>query len=488
MKPQTLITQAEQHYAPEQITRLKTAIGIATKAHAGQRRKSGEPYITHPLHVASILIDWRLDIDSVIAGVLHDVVEDTSVELSVIEVEFGDDVAFLVDGVTKVGKVRSGMRDITEYRPETRENLSKLLIAVGHDLRVVIIKLADRLHNLQTLKYLSAEKQHKIARESLDVFAPLADRMGMGRVRVQIEELAFSYLEPQEYQQLQGVIKQRVRQAHRNLETVRKAVEDAFRQAGLHAQLEGRIKSVYSLHKKLRKVGGDFDEIYDLIALRVLVGDTESCYRALGILHALYQPLPTRIKDYISVPKPNGYQSLHTTVLTPEGQVVEFQIRTDDMHLHAERGLAASFHYNEQKLAKNYVRGEAARVPRNMQWVVTLQEAIASLDSDSSAYERLRVDLFSDRIFTYSPKGDIYDLPEGATALDFAFAVHSDIGLHAHTIRVNQKIATFDKPLHNGDIVEVLTQKRARPHADWVDFLRTDKARSKVRSYLHNMG
>ena len=231
---------------------------------------------------------------------------------------------------------------------------------------------------------------------------------------------------------------------------------------------------------------GDFDEIYDLIALRVLVNDTESCYRALGLLHALYQPLPTRIKDYISVPKPNGYQSLHTTVLTPEGQVVEFQIRTDEMHLHAERGLAASFHYNEQKLAKNYVRGEAARVPRNMQWVVTLQEAIASLDGDSLAYDRLRVDLFSDRIFTYSPKGDIYDLPEGATALDFAFAVHSDIGLHAHTIRVNHKISTFDKPLHNGDIVEVLTQKRARPHADWVEFLRTDKARNKVRSYLHN--
>lgn len=486
MKALTLIAQAEQHYAPEQITRLKAAVELATDAHASQKRKSGEPYITHPLHVASLLIDWKLDIDSVIAGVLHDTVEDTKVTLEDIESRFGEDVAFLVDGVTKVGKVRSGMRSMEQYRPETRENLSKLLIAVAQDLRVVIIKLADRLHNLQTLRYLSEEKQRKIARESLDVFAPLADRMGMGRLRVQIEELAFSYLEPAAYKDLQTVIKKRVRQAHKNLENVRVNVEKVFRQAGLHARLEGRIKSVYSLHKKLKKVEGNFEDIYDLIALRVLVDDVEGCYRALGLLHSLYQPLPTRIKDYISVPKPNGYQSLHTTVLTPEGQVVEFQIRTEEMHIHAERGLAASFHYNEQKLAKNYARGEAARVPRNMQWVITLQEAISSLEGGSSAYERLKVDLFADRIFTYSPKGDIYDLPEGATALDFAFAVHSDIGLQAHTIRVNHRIATFDKVLHNGDIVEVVTQKRAHPSLEWVSFLRTDKARNKVRAHLHN--
>lgn len=485
MKETNLINQARLHYAPEQVERLHSAVSLATKAHAGQKRKSGEDYITHPLHVASLLIDWKLDIDSVIAGVLHDVVEDTGVTLSEIEEAFGEDVAFLVDGVTKVGKVRSGMRSIEEYRPETRENLSKLLIAVGQDLRVIIIKLADRLHNLQTLKHLSKEKQHKIARESLDVFAPLADRMGMGRLRVQLEELAFSYLEPSEYQALQSAIKKRVRQAHKNLEVVREKVEQTFRQSGLQARIEGRIKSVYSLYKKLKKVAGDFDEIYDLIALRILVEDVEDCYRALGILHGLYQPLPTRIKDYISVPKSNGYQSLHTTVITPEGQVVEFQIRTEEMHVHAERGLAASFHYNEQKLPKNYARKEAAHLPRNMQWVVTLQDAIASLDKDSSAYEKLKVDLFADRIFTYSPKGDIYDLPEGATALDFAFAVHSDIGLHAHVIRVNHKIATFDKQLHNGDIVEVMTQRKARPSLEWVKFLRTDKARSKVRAYLH---
>lgn len=485
MKASTLIEQARFHYAPAQVEQLEQAVSIASNAHRGQKRKSGENYITHPIHVASLLIDWKLDIDSVIAGVLHDVVEDTQVSLPEIEQQFGEDVAFLVDGVTKVGKVRSGMRNIDEYRPETRENLSKLLIAVGQDLRVVIIKLADRLHNLQTLQYLSAEKQHKIARESLEVFAPLADRMGMGMLRVQIEELAFSYLEPIEYKELQAVIKKRVRRAHKNLEVVRARVETAFREAGLHARLEGRIKSIYSLYKKLQKVGGDFDEVYDLIALRVLVEDVEDCYRTLGILHSLYQPLPTRIKDYISVPKSNGYQSLHTTVITPEGQVVEFQIRTEEMHVHAERGLAASFHYNEQKLGKNYIRKEAAHLPRNMQWVVTLQEAIASLDKDTSAYEKLKVDLFADRIFTYSPKGDIYDLPEGATALDFAFAVHSDLGLHAHTIRINHKIAPFDRQLHNGDIVEVSTQRKARPSMEWVKFLRTDKARSKVRAYLH---
>ena len=353
MKKSELLTHAKPFYEEEQLLELEHAVDLASKAHKGQKRKSGEPYIIHPLSVAAILVDWGMDIDTVLAGVLHDTVEDTDVTLGQLETLFGKDVAFLVDGVTKVSQARAGMQDLTEYLPQTKDNLSKLLIAIGQDVRVIIIKLADRLHNLQTLQHMPKEKQLKIARESLEVFAPMADRLGMGRVRMQIEELAFSYLDPAEFQKLQNLMRKRLGKSTRKLGGVRNEVEKALNTQHLKHEINGRVKSIYSLHKKLQKGDRTIDDIYDLMALRVIVENKEDCYRVLGILHTLYQPMIARIKDYISVPKPNGYQSLHTTVITPSKQIVEFQIRTYDMHEFAERGLAASFHYHEQKTSKD---------------------------------------------------------------------------------------------------------------------------------------
>lgn len=490
MKKRDLLLKAQPHYEEDQLLELEHAIDVATKAHSGQKRKSGEPYIVHPLSVAATLIEWGMDIDSVIAGVLHDTVEDTEVTLDEIEKWFGKDVAFLVDGVTKVSQARAGMQDLAEYLPQTKDNLSKLLIAVGQDVRVVIIKLADRLHNLQTLQHMPPEKQVKIARESLEVFGPMADRLGMGRVRMQIEELAFSYIDPAAFKKLKNNMRKRLGKSTRKLGTVRDEVDKALKAQGITFEINGRVKSIYSLHKKLNKVNGNIDDIYDLMALRIIVETKEDCYRVLGILHALYQPMIARIKDYISVPKPNGYQSLHTTVLTPAKQIVEFQIRTYEMHEFAERGLAASFHYHEQKSSKGYQRKKTSAVlPTHMQWITQLQEIAGRLrNGEDITSDQLNVDLFGDRIFVYSPKGDIYNLPEGALPLDFAYLVHSDIGKHAHGFKVNGSIHPFDKPLTNGDVVEVMTRKTNLPKKAWLDLVRTTHARTKLRAQLRQLG
>lgn len=490
MNKAELLHRAQVFYEEDQLLELDHAIDIATKAHEGQKRKSGEPYITHPLTVASILIDWGMDIDSVLAGVLHDTVEDTSLTLDDIEKHFGKEVAFLVDGVTKVSQARAGMQDLTEYLPQTKDNLSKLLIAIGQDVRVIIIKLADRLHNLQTLQYKSREKQIKIARESLEVFAPMADRLGMGRVRMQIEELAFSYIDPAEFKRLKNQMRKRLGRSARKLGAVRDEVEKELNRQHVTYEINGRVKSIYSLYKKLHKGNRTIDDIYDLIALRIIVNTKEECYQVLGILHTMYQPMIARIKDYIAVPKPNGYQSLHTTVLTPEKQIVEFQIRTYDMHEYAERGLAASFHYHEQKSSKDYTkRAKSAVLPTHMQWITQLQEIATKLRNGEEISEsQLSVDLFGDRIFVYSPKGDIYNLPEGAFPLDFAYLVHSDVAKHAYGFRVNGTIHAFDKPLQNGDVVEVITKKSVIPKQSWLDLVKTTHARAKLRSQLRKLG
>lgn len=485
MRKQDLLRNAKDYYDEPALLELEHAIDFATQKHTGQKRRSGENYIIHPLQVADILIDWGMDIDTVIAGVLHDTVEDTEATLTEIESLFGRDVAFLVDGVTKVSQARAGMRDISSYLPQTKDNLSKLLIAVGQDIRVVIIKLADRLHNLQTLSFMPKDKQLKIARESLEVFAPLADRLGMGRVRMQIEELAFSYIDPKEFNCLRKALKDRLGKSHRKLSKVRKEVMMILEHEGIQFEMDGRVKSIYSLHKKLRKVDNNIDDIYDLIALRIIVSDKESCYRVLGILHTLYQPMINRIKDYIAVPKPNGYQSLHTTVITPSEQIVEFQIRTEEMHEFAERGLAASFHYHEQKSQSTYTKGVVTTLPQHLQWITELQELATRLkQNEDIPFDQLKIDLFADRIFVYSPKGDIYSLPEGAYPLDFAYLIHSDIGKHAHAFRVNGKIVPFNKPLANGDVVEVITKRSVRPKLDWLDLMRTSHARTKAKAQL----
>jgi GTP pyrophosphokinase len=490
MKKSELLAHAKPHYEEDQLLELEHAVDFATKKHAGQKRKSGEDYIIHPLATANTLIEWGMDIDTVLAGVLHDTVEDTDATLEEIENLFGRDVAFLVDGVTKVSQARAGMRNLESYLPQTKDNLSKLLIAVGQDVRVVIIKLADRLHNLSTLQYMSAEKQHKIARESLDVFAPMADKLGMGRVRMQIEELAFSYLNPKEFHRLQALVRKRLGKSTRRLGAVRQQVETELKKNGIDCEINGRVKSIYSLHKKLKKVDDNIDDIYDLMALRIIVKNKENCYRVLGILHSIYQPMLSRIKDYIAIPKPNGYQSLHTTVITPNEQIVEFQIRTYGMHEYAERGLAASFHYHQQKDTKEYVKGTktSAALPTQLQWISQLQEVASRLRSGAEISQaQLNIDLFGDRIFVYSPNGDIYNLPEGALPLDFAYLVHSDIGNHAYSFRVNGNIHSFDKPLQNGDVVEVVTRKLSIPKKAWLDLVKTGHAREKLRSQLKKL-
>lgn len=484
-----LVSYARMSYNKKDVAIIERAVAFARQAHTGQFRKSGQEYIEHPLNVAKILVDWKMDLSSVLAGILHDVVEDTDRTIEEIEQQFGEDVAFLVEGVTKVSEARSGMQDLSKYASHTTDNLAKLLIATSKDVRVIIVKLADRLHNLSELQYLKPEKQIKIARESLDVFAPMADRIGMGRVRMQIEEIAFSYLNPKRYQFLKNLMRKRLGKSTRRLGIVRLEVEDALKKNHIKFEINGRVKSLYSLHKKMLKKDDNIDDIYDLIALRIIVNSKEDCYRVLGVLHSIYQPMVTRIKDYISVPKANGYQSLHTTVITPTKQIVEFQIRTHEMHQYAEQGLAASFHYHQQKSSKNYLRkGTVSQLPTNLQWITQLQEIANKLMNEEEIdRQQLTIDLFKDRIFVYSPKGDIYNLPDGALPLDFAYLVHSSIGKHAYGFLINNKMASFTTPLQDGDIVEVLTRKTALPKTDWLDLVTTSHARGKLKSQLKKL-
>ena len=466
--------------------KIQEAVKLATKAHDGQLRKTGEPYIVHPLAVKKILEEWNMDDDTIIAGILHDTVEDTDVTLKDIEEQFGHDVAFLVDGVTKLGKARSGMKNLDSYLPETSDNLLKLLIATGQDVRVLIIKLADRLHNLRTLSALPPDKQKKIARESLDVFAPLADRLQMGRVRVEIEETSFRYLDPKRYEELKKLTEERLKRADKKLNNARQAVEDLLKKEHIKYKCDGRVKSIYSLHKKLAKYDQNIDRVYDLIALRFIVEDVTTCYLTLGLIHSLFRPMDGRVKDYIAVPKQNGYQSIHTTVITPDKQVVEFQIRTKEMHDYAERGLAATFFYNEQKLTSAYAEGRISKLPSHLLWIKELQETAAKLASGEKVdTKKLKLTLFADKIFVYTPKGDIIDLPKDSMPLDFAYRLHSEIGATCTGAIVNGKMVSLNTKLHNGDIVEIVTTKNSKPNPGWLDKVGSKHARHKLLSQLH---
>lgn len=489
MDKSELLDYAKPHYSSDDLDKLALAIDTAYENHAGQKRKSGEPYIIHPMAVCKTLIDWKMDINSVVAGVLHDTVEDTSLTLEEITELFGSDIAGLVKDLTKVSQARAGMKDLSNYADFTKENLSKLLIAVAQDVRVIIIKLADRLHNLNTLQYLSTERQQKIALESLEVLGPIADRIGMGRVRSEIEDLAFSFLNPTEYQKYKNILGKRLGRSSRKLGEIKIEVEEYLKLHNIKAEINGRVKSVYSFYKKLAKVNNNIDNIYDLIALRIIVDKKEDCYLVLGALHSMYKPMISRIKDYIATPKPNGYQSLHTTVITPKKQIVEFQIRTKAMHEYSERGLAASFHYHDQKSTKNYVEGKSASfLPENMRWIQDLQEIVGKIETGEDITEnQLKINLFSNRIFVHSPKGDIYDLPEGALPLDFAYLVHSEIGGHAQGFKINGKIHPFDKPLQNGDIIEVIVNKNVKPKYTWKKLVTTLHAKYKLQSQLRQI-
>jgi len=466
--------------------RVLSAIDFATEAHEGQKRQSGDPYITHPLAVMAILEDWGMDEDTVIAGVLHDTVEDTGVTLDDIKEKFGESVAFLVDGVTKLGKARSGMRDIDTYLPQTKDNLLRLLVATGADIRVLIIKLADRLHNLRTLSALPPEKQKKIAKESLEVFAPLADRLNMGKLRVEMSDIAFSYVDPKRFEYLKNLIEERNRSGEKTLKKIVSEVSELLASEKIEFEIGGRVKSVYSLHRKMAKYNQNIDEIYDLTALRIIVSDITSCYLALGLVHSLYTPMTGRIKDYIAMPKQNGYQSLHTTVITKDKKIIEFQIRTREMHEYAERGLAASFYYNEQKLTENYRTGKIQHLPTNLLWITELQEAAAKLREGKKVdLAKLKINLLSDKIFVYTPKGDIIDLPKNALPLDFAYKLHSEIGEHVIGVKINGKMANLNTKLQHGDVVEILTSKNQTAKESWFDKIITSHARSKLRQQLN---
>ena len=465
--------------------RVKHAVEIAKKAHEGQFRKTGEPYIVHPLAVKKILEEWGMDEDTIIAGILHDTVEDTPLTLDDIRKEFGESVAFLVDGVTKLSTARNGMRDIDTYLPATKDNFLRLMIALGDDIRVLIIKLADRLHNLRTLSALPPDKQKKIAKESLEVFAPLADRLNMGLLRVEMADLSFKYVDPKRYAELKELIEKYNKSAAKSLKKIKDEVSAALKKEKINFEISGRVKSIYSLHKKLAKHDQNMGEIYDLTALRVIVDDVTDCYLALGVIHSLYTPMGGRIKDYIAMPKQNGYQSLHTTVITKDKHIVEFQIRTRVMHEYAERGLAASFYYNEQKLTENYKKGKIEHLPTNLLWITELQTTAARLREGKKVdLKKLKLNLFADKIFVYTPKGDIIDLPKGALPLDFAYRLHSEIGDHVIGVKVNGKMSNLNKKLEQGDIVEILTSKHQTPKSSWLEKIFTPHARQKL---LHRL-
>lgn len=466
--------------------RISQAIKVATLAHTDQTRASGEPFISHPLAVAKILEEWGMDEDTIVAGVLHDVIEDTSLTLEDVKDSFGESVAFLVDGVTKLSVARSGMKDINTYLPRTKDNFLRLIIALGSDIRVLIIKLADRLHNLRTLSALPPDRQKKIANETLEIFAPLADKLNMGQLRVELADLAFFYADNKRYTELKNLITARNRSAAKALKKIEQEVSSLLKKEKIKFELSGRVKSVYSLHRKLAKYNQNIDEIYDLTALRIIVEDITDCYLTLGLIHSLYTPMAGRIKDYIAMPKQNGYQSLHTTVITPDKRIVEFQIRTHAMHEYAEHGLAASFYYNEQKLTENYRTGKIQHLPTNLLWIIELQTAAAKLREGKKVdVNKLRLNLFADKIFVYTPKGDIIDLPKGSLPLDFAYRLHSEIGGHVVGVKINGKMSNLNKKLEQGDIVEILTSKHQTPKPSWLQKIITPHARQKLRQQLN---
>lgn len=468
--------------------RIKLAVEVAKKAHTGQLRKTGEPYIIHPLAVKKILEEWGMDEDTIIAGILHDTVEDTDLTLDDIRRDFGESVAFLVDGVTKLSTARNGMRDIDTYLPSTKDNFLRLMIATSDDIRVLIIKLADRLHNLRTLSALPPDKQRKIAKESLEVFAPLADRLNMGLLRVEMADLAFKYVDPKRFDELHDLIEKYNKSAANSLKKIKSEVSDALTKEKIKFEISGRVKSVYSLHKKLAKHNQNINEVYDLTALRVIVDDITDCYLTLGLVHSLYTPMNGRVKDYIAMPKQNGYQSLHTTVITKDKHIVEFQIRTKEMHAYAERGLAASFYYNEQKLTENYKQGKIEHLPTNLLWITELQETAVKLREGKKVdLKKLKLNLFADKIFVYTPKGDIIDLPKGSLPLDFAYRLHSEIGDHVVGVKINGKMSNLNKKLEQGDVVEILTSKNQTPKESWLDKIFTSHARSKLMHYFNQL-
>lgn len=445
---------------------------FAEAAHRGQLRKSGEPYITHPLAVAEIVAGLQLDIPSIQAALLHDVVEDCGVTLEELSEKFGKEVAMLVEGVTKLERLNFSSRDEAQV-----ENLRKMFLAMAKDLRVILIKLADRLHNMRTLRYRSPEAQVRIARETLDIYAPLAHRLGVSEIKWELEDLSFRYLEPERYQEMAHLVAKKRQEREAITEDLMQQIRAKLEEAGIHADISGRPKHFYSIYKKMYRQGKDITQIYDLIAIRVIVDEVKDCYGALGVIHSQWKPLPLRFKDYIATPKPNLYQSLHTTVIGPHGEPFEIQIRTWEMHRTAEFGVAAHWVYKEGRTDREF--------DRKLQWLRSLLEWQQEMRDAREFVESVKVDIFADQVFVFSPKGDVYNLPARATPLDFAFAVHSDVGYRCVGAKVNGKISPLDRELTNGDVVEILTSKQSPgPSVDWLKIVKTASAKNKIRQFF----
>ncbi len=480
MTPNDLLATIDRERLSIDRDLLQLAYETAERAHRGQQRFSGQPYVTHPLAVADKLARLHLDEETIIAGLLHDVPEDTNLTIQDIRKDFGNTVATLVEGVTKLGRLK--YRGLERYV----ENLRKMFVAMAKDIRVILIKFADRLHNLETLQYLpKPEKRLRIARESLEIYAPIANRLGIGEIKGQLEDLAFPYLEPEAFTATERVFKQRLGDIGDLLTETQTALERELKTRSVPVlDIHGRQKHLYSLYKKLQRpeIDGDITKVYDFVALRLIVPTVADCYAALGIIHSLWRPLPGRIKDYIAQPKPNGYQSIHTTVFGPNGQIIEVQIRDRTMHDAAEFGIAAHWHYDENVKTKD----KSYRRPIRLDWVRELTEWQQELKDETQYLETLKIDVFQNRIFCFTPKGDVIDLPEGASAVDFAYAVHTELGNQMTGARINGKFESVTTSLKSGDVVEIITDKnRTRPSADWLPHVKTHAAREKIRHALH---
>lgn len=463
---------------------ITEAYEFAIKAHAGQKRRSGEDYVQHPIAVAKILAEIGMRSKTISAALLHDIPEDTSTTLEDIEKKFGKEIAGMVNGVTKLGRIKlRGSHE--EY---FLENLRKMFLAMATDIRVIIIKLADRLHNMRTLEFNPPDKQLRIAHETMEVFAPIANRLGMGEMKARLQDLSFKFLDKENYDKVKELEEKNYKEREKYLNKAIKELREEIEKGGIKVtEIHGRAKSIYSLFLKLKDRDMDINRVYDLAAVRIIVPEVADCYETLGIVHKKYRPMIGRIKDYISLPKPNGYQSIHTTVFGPDGKILEIQIRTQKMHNEAEFGIAAHWIYSEQKKKKNwkdyFFRKKPDLPEKELEWVRQLQEWQSEIGRDDKEFmEGLRIDFFRNHIFAFTPHGDIIDLPEDATPVDFAYAIHGEVGNHATGAKANNKMVPLDYKIQNGEVIEIQTAKdRKTPNGDWLKFVKTSVAKSHIR-------
>ena len=485
---QDLIARVRKYHPSDDISLIEKAYRIAYDAHKTQVRKSGEPYIIHPLCVAIILADLEMDKETIAAGLLHDVVEDTIMTDEEIEAEFGSDVALLVDGVTKLQLLQlSGDNDgKTPDKLEMQaENLRKMFLAMAKDIRVIIIKLADRLHNMRTLKHMPPEKQQRIAKETLDIYAPIAQRLGISKIKVELDDLSLKYLEPEVYYDLVDKIAVRKSERERYIQNIVNEVSKHIENAGIKAQIDGRVKHFFSIYKKMKNQDKTIDQIYDLFAVRIIVDTIKDCYGALGVIHEMYKPIPGRFKDYIAMPKPNRYQSLHTTLIGSNGQPFEIQIRTHEMHKAAEYGIAAHWKYKEAADGKKV----EAQEEEKLTWLRQILEWQQDMSDNREFMNLLKndLDLFSDNVYCFTPRGEVKNLPAGSTPIDFAYNIHSAVGNRMIGARVNGKLVTIDYEIQNGDRVEILTSQNSKgPSMDWLNVVKSTQAKNKINQWFRN--